>query len=284
VIGSEADRIDTPRWDTLDAALATLRLCRAVAELTERAGELALSGCRAEAAAIGRVTDGVWIPWLRTGETSLLETDEMVPAAPVQVDDAPTLEQQVIRFGRTGVRHLSTSSTSAGGRQIVVAAVASAGTVLGMLHIIGRDLEVEIVETYANALGSVWRLIGARQRADEQRFVLARLRSALGESADRPIELVDAGLDLRGGLTAAVSPPSNSNALRSSLTVRQREVLDLMMAGASNAEIAERLVVALPTVKSHVRAILRASGAVNRSDAVARFARVGGSPPSPSAR
>jgi len=43
-------------------------------------------------------------------------------------------------------------------------------------------------------------------------------------------------------------------------------------------------VVALPTVKSHVHAILRASGAVNRSDAVARFARVDGSPLSPSTR
>jgi DNA-binding CsgD family transcriptional regulator len=282
VNGSAAERINRLRWDTLDDALAALRLCRAVGDLTERAGELALAGCRAEAVAIGRVTDGMWIPWVRAGETWLLETDETVAADPVRVDDAPTLEQQVIRFGLTGMRHMST--TSSRGRQMVVAAIASAGTVLGLLHIIGRDLEMEIVETYANALGSIWRLMRARQRAEEQRFVLARLRGALGESADRPIELVDAGLDLRGGLTAVVNPPSGSNALRSRLTVRQREVLDLMMAGLSNAEIAERLVVALPTVKSHVHAILRASGAVNRSDAVARFARVGGSSSSPSAR
>jgi ATP/maltotriose-dependent transcriptional regulator MalT len=50
-----------------------------------------------------------------------------------------------------------------------------------------------------------------------------------------------------------------------------------MTSGLSNAEMAEHLVVALPTVKSHVRAVLRASGAVNRSDAVARFARGQGS-------
>jgi DNA-binding CsgD family transcriptional regulator len=281
VNGSEPERVDRQRWDTLDATLATLRLCRSFGELTECAGELALTGCRAEAAALGRVIDGVWMPWLRAGEMLLLEPDETVPVDPVKVDDAPTLEQQVIRLGRAGMRHRSTPS---GGRQMVVAAVASAGTVLGLLHVIGRDLDVEIVETYANALGTMWALMGVRQRAEEQRFVLARLRSALGESAQRPIELVDAALDLGGGLTAAVNPQLSSTALRSRLTARQREVLDLMVAGLSNAQIAERLVVALPTVKSHVRAVLRASGAVNRSDAVARFARGAGSPHPPSAR
>jgi DNA-binding CsgD family transcriptional regulator len=269
VNGSEAERVGRLRWDTLDATLATLRLCRSVGELTECAGDLALAGCGAEAAALGRITEGVWMPLLRAGGMSVLEPDETLPSDPVKVADAPTLEQQVIRSGCTGMRRLS------GGRQMVVAAVASAGTVLGLLHVIGRDLDVEIAETYANALGSVWGLMGVRQRAEEQRFVLTRLRSAFSETAERPIELVDAGLDLRGGLTATVNPQMNSTALRLRLTARQREVLDLMVAGLSNKEIAERLVVALPTVKSHVRAVLRAIGAVNRSDAVARFARVG---------
>jgi DNA-binding NarL/FixJ family response regulator len=61
--------------------------------------------------------------------------------------------------------------------------------------------------------------------------------------------------------------------VRGALTVRQREVLDLVVAGLSNAEIAEQLVISMTTVKSHVRAILRASGAVNRADAMARLAR-----------
>lgn len=270
-----SERVDRLRWDTLDTTLATLRLCGSVGELTDRAGELALTGCRAEAVALGRISNAVWTPWLRAGETSLLETDATVPSDPVQVDDAPALEQQVIRLGRTDMRRLSTSS---GRRQMVVAAVPSAGIVVGLLHVIGRNLDAEIVETYANSLGSLWGLLGVRQRAEEQRFVLTRLCSALAESAERPIELVDAGLDLRGGLTAAFNPQLSSAALRSRLTARQREVLDLMMAGLSNAEIAERLVVALPTVKSHVRALLRVSGAVNRSDAVARFARMGESP------
>ncbi|WP_141119749.1 helix-turn-helix transcriptional regulator [Mycobacterium avium] len=239
----DAELGDRQRWDTLDGTLATLRLCRSVGEFTDCAGELALIGCRAQAAAIGRVIGGAWTPWLRSGDVSLLEGDE-------RVHDA-----------------------SSEGRQVVVAKVAFAGTVFGRLHVVGRDLDAEIVETYAAALGSMWALLGVRARAEEQRYALSRLRSALGESAERPIELVDTSLDLRGGRTAAVNPQMSSDAMRSRLTARQREVLDLMMAGLSNAEIAERLVVSLPTVKSHVRAVLRASGAVNRSDAVARFAR-----------
>ncbi|OXR46990.1 HTH-type transcriptional regulator MalT [Nocardia cerradoensis] len=57
------------------------------------------------------------------------------------------------------------------------------------------------------------------------------------------------------------------------LTVRQREVLALLLTGLSNAEIADRLVVSVSTVKCHVRAILRAGGAVNRAEAIARLSR-----------
>ena len=48
-------------------------------------------------------------------------------------------------------------------------------------------------------------------------------------------------------------------------TEREREVLELMVAGATNSTIAERLVITEGTVKSHVKHILRKLGAVNRS-------------------
>lgn len=52
-----------------------------------------------------------------------------------------------------------------------------------------------------------------------------------------------------------------------SLSRRQVEVLDGLMRGETNLEIGERLGIALPTVKVHVRAVLRALGARNRTEA-----------------
>jgi NarL family two-component system response regulator LiaR len=52
------------------------------------------------------------------------------------------------------------------------------------------------------------------------------------------------------------------------LTDREKEVLALLVEGLSNAEIAERLVVSIPTVKFHVRGILSKLGVDSRTEAV----------------
>ena len=53
------------------------------------------------------------------------------------------------------------------------------------------------------------------------------------------------------------------------LTEREADVFELMVTGASNQEIAQRLVITEGTVKSHVKHILRKYGAVNRAQAIA---------------
>jgi len=54
------------------------------------------------------------------------------------------------------------------------------------------------------------------------------------------------------------------------LSRREREVLTLLAAGASNQEIAAHLVIALSTVKRHVKHILAKLAVTNRVQAVTR--------------
>lgn len=61
--------------------------------------------------------------------------------------------------------------------------------------------------------------------------------------------------------TGAVDPD-----LTAELTAREQEVLGLILLRCSNAQIADRLGLRLPTVKSHVRGLLRKLGASSRRE------------------
>ena len=64
----------------------------------------------------------------------------------------------------------------------------------------------------------------------------------------------------------ATSNPSNE--LPHALTARERDVLDLMVSGQSNKEIADRLGVGMRTVEAHVAHILEKTGSHSRTEAV----------------
>jgi DNA-binding NarL/FixJ family response regulator len=59
------------------------------------------------------------------------------------------------------------------------------------------------------------------------------------------------------------------------LTEREREVLDLVAAGSTNKEIAEKLYLSPHTVKEHTSALYRKLQARNRAEAVQRAQRIG---------
>jgi DNA-binding NarL/FixJ family response regulator len=59
------------------------------------------------------------------------------------------------------------------------------------------------------------------------------------------------------------------------LTAREREVLELVGAGLTNAEIAAQLQLSPNTVKEHASTMFRKLGARNRADAVQRAQRLG---------
>ncbi len=77
------------------------------------------------------------------------------------------------------------------------------------------------------------------------------------------------------GLLASLTGREPSVPVEAGLTRREREVLDLLAAGASNKVIARRLGLSFHTAKAHVAAVLQKLGAGSRADAVARGARAG---------
>jgi DNA-binding CsgD family transcriptional regulator len=100
----------------------------------------------------------------------------------------------------------------------------------------------------ARAARDAFERLGARRDADEAAALLRELGAA-GRTA------------IRGA--------------RDELTAREREVLGLVVAGLSNAEIAERLVIAPKTAEHHVGRVLAKLGVRSRAEAAANAVREG---------
>lgn len=94
-----------------------------------------------------------------------------------------------------------------------------------------------------------------------------------------PFLMEEVASDGNGGAsTGAATPPSGP--AKDKLTVRELHVLELLCNGSSNKEIAHRLGIAEPTVRTHLSAVFRALGVANRTQA-AREARRKGLVPDP---
>lgn len=107
----------------------------------------------------------------------------------------------------------------------------------------------------AGAAGYIDRRIS---RAALPRIVHAALR---GETAI-PRSMTKAILELVRG-------EEGMRPVKSALTAREWEVLDLMTTGASTQEISSELVISLETVQSHIKNILRKLSVHSRAEAIA---------------
>lgn len=138
-------------------------------------------------------------------------------------------------------------------------------------------------------------VLGASQRRDD---VLAALESGASGYIPRAakskqllgaLRLVLSGeiyvpsMVLAGGGAAGASsgdgPGSDFRGPLARLTARQHEVLMLLAQGRSNAQIARAIGIRLNTAKNHVKAILKALGVSNRTQAVMEAMHLGLRPP-----
>jgi DNA-binding CsgD family transcriptional regulator len=170
-------------------------------------------------------------------------------------------------------------------RSYVAAPIMPQRRVIGFLHAdlfysdrapdeVDRDLLWTFADGFAYAL--------------ERTILLQRLRTQLaqiGHALGSAEALASYGEVEFAGLTASEvplqrrpehDPPlTTAGAVADILTRRELEVVELLTAGASNAQIAERLIVSPATVKSHVARILRKLGVSNRAEAVSRYFTLG---------
>ncbi|EHB59017.1 transcriptional regulator, LuxR family [Mycolicibacterium rhodesiae JS60] len=158
-------------------------------------------------------------------------------------------------------------------------------TPVGLLHAdapsesgdVGTE-DRDLLGLFAEGLGTIM----------ERNIVMERmqsLRTASKAHADEMYSLTEAFddvIDLTEYLTASGTPDVRAaDDSTGHLTHREQQVLVLMSAGRTNAQIAARLFVSEGTVKSHVRHIMQKLEAGNRTDAVARYQQSRGIPPLP---
>ena len=104
------------------------------------------------------------------------------------------------------------------------------------------------------------------KNADSGRF-LEGVRGALNGEAVLPPVLARQLLEEFANLASRPKPSPNEDTLPI-LTAREKEVLELIVEGATNLEISDRLSISIYTTKSHVRNILSKLQVVSRHQAV----------------
>jgi DNA-binding NarL/FixJ family response regulator len=104
---------------------------------------------------------------------------------------------------------------------------------------------------------------------DDEASLVAAIGIARGLGAEPLVGRLAERMRERG-IRVPLGPRDATRANPAGLTARQLEVLDLLVEGLTNAEIAERLFVSPRTAEHHVAAVLTKLGAATRREAVRR--------------
>jgi DNA-binding NarL/FixJ family response regulator len=276
-------------------ALGRLRRCDSSARMLQRVPAELTRACGFARAMISRVHHSEWIPILPPPGHDA-DTDKFRNA----FGDQPKLplahmllEAEMVRR-RIGIRVEDAATDPrvheafvhvAGAHGYVGAPIMPSGRVIGFLHAdrIGQDHpttdeDLENIVLFAEHLGLLYERAAIAEELKRRAAEVRSIQSALVRSIEaligaelqlQPQTPVDASLT-HGDSDEDLAPPGRI----ALLSQREREVLDLIVAGETNRSIARELVLGEQTVKSHVSHILRKLRATNRAEAAARYLRI----------
>jgi len=277
------------RRGDVDRSLALLRQVDDQDALLESVCESAAAACGFDRVMLSRIEGQLWRPWRSYSRTigdvertfrnwienmPLIRLDTVLAESALVIDRLPVLVHDVRSAGRVhGPMVRAAALTS-----YVAAPIVAGDRVIGLLHadFVARDVEPadrDLLWAFATGFGQVFERAVLLARIREQRIQVQHLMQTVAGVLD---EIASAEVELaRRGQTDITTNPSapavEQQAFHTTLTSREEEVLALMATGATNDRIAERLVIATGTVKSHVKQILRKLEVDNRAEAIAQY-------------
>ena len=279
----------------LAKALSELRGAPTSSALLEGAPRLLCEACGFTRAMVSAVQGSRWVPLIlfTTDERDpqaeafqafvgseteiplanlLAETDMARRRAAIQVEDA-------LRDRRT-FKPIIEVAKSPG---YVAAPIVIGGRATGFMHAdrVGQrrtvsDDDREWIAEFTAELASLFeRAVGAEQLLAQRIELLQAMESTRAALAafERSVPGLGEGVGIGStdGASARGRPAPSRDAL---LTPREREVLECVAQGATNAAVARQLMLSEDTVKTHLRAILRKLHVTTRGAAVARYMRL----------
>lgn len=250
--------------------------------------------CAFDRAVLSRVHGSAWraeAVWIdpaadpaMAASTRAYLTERWLPLRPgtVEVQLVQRRTAALVEAGDPGVDPDLVAST--GTRRYVAAPVVAGERVVGFLQADRLDGSPELrpvdrdnLWTFAEEFGLVFERLALLERLEQQRV---RVRDVFLATDRALLDLRDDELRLDADAAGSSRPagrhgPARDDAPRLELlSPREHEVLRLLVTGATNQEIAEHLVLAEGTVRSHVRRIAGKLHATGRADAVARYLRL----------
>jgi DNA-binding CsgD family transcriptional regulator len=283
----------------IQEALGRLRDIGSVDGMIARAPAEVARACDMDRAVIYRVDEGLLV-----AEAFHVGEDEARAAAllafsrehPLPLSEQ-VLESRMLRQRRPIVVHDAYHHPLAyqpfvrayGTHAYVAAPIMPEGRVIGFLHgdkglrspgdpqgvdELDRDALWAFAEGFGYAVERMQMLERLRAQGDEVRRLIARTEATVSQHLAAQVELASAPVGDGGAARAAAAIlPAAENGAIGTLTRRELEVLALIAEGATNSQIAARLVIADSTAKSHVKRILRRLGAANRVEAATIYLR-----------